>query len=139
MNQPQAQGPLPPAPAAKLKHGFILVAVLIGFAVYSRYREGALSAPVAATSPQQATVAPRASTGDEADTVTMNDYLNLADGMTYAQVVGVIKVSGSEVSRSSAGATTMVMYSWKNAPGRGSLTAMFTNDRLTNKTQFGLK
>ena len=76
---------------------------------------------------------------EEPDLVTLNDYLNLRDEMSYAEVVGVIKVSGSEVSRTTTGGINVVMYTWKNGRGRGSLTAMFQNDRLINKTQFGLK
>jgi hypothetical protein len=72
--------------------------------------------------------------------VTLENYLKIQTGMTYSQVVEILGEPGEELSRSSFGDITTVMYSWK---GKGSLganmNAMFQNDRLISKAQFGLR
>ena len=62
----------------------------------------------------------------------------MSDGMSYGEVVNVLGAPGKELSRSSLMGTTTVMYSWE-APGFANMNAMFQNDRMISKAQFGLK
>jgi hypothetical protein len=72
--------------------------------------------------------------------VTLANYTKLESGMTYAQVVQILGEPGEELSRGSFGGTTTVMYMWR---GRGrigaNMNAMFQDDRLISKAQFGLQ
>lgn len=72
--------------------------------------------------------------------VSLGQFQRLRDGMTYAEAVGVLGSPGTEQSRSSIGDIVTVMYSW---PGSGTLganmNAMFQNDKLVTKAQFGLR
>jgi len=85
---------------------------------------------------------PSTSTGVSTRTTTspinLNNYSRISDGMSYNQVVNILERSGKELSRSSIGGTTTVMYSW-DAPGFASMNAMFQDDKLVSKSQFGLK
>jgi hypothetical protein len=72
--------------------------------------------------------------------VSLAQFQQLRDGMTYGEAVGVLGGSGTEQSRSNIADIVTVMYSW---PGSGSLganmNAMFQNDKLVVKAQFGLR
>jgi heme exporter protein D len=70
--------------------------------------------------------------------VTKADYDAIAPGMTYARVSGMIGSAGEELSRVDLAGHTTIMYSWKNANG-SNMNAMFQNDRLVTKAQFGLQ
>lgn len=72
--------------------------------------------------------------------VTLAKYNRLADGMTYADAIGILGAPGTEMSRSSLGGTTTVMYSWQGSGDIGAnMNAMFQDDRLVSKAQFNLK
>lgn len=77
--------------------------------------------------------------------VTKAEYDRIRDGMSYATVVSIIGKRGEELSRSHMGGVpgvmesiTTVMYSWQNVDG-SNMNAMFQNDRLVMKAQFGLR
>jgi hypothetical protein len=70
--------------------------------------------------------------------VTQAGYELVQDGMSYGQVRTIIGASGKEVSHSDIGGYTTVMYSWSNDDG-SSMSAMFQNGKLVNKSQFGLQ
>jgi hypothetical protein len=77
--------------------------------------------------------------------VTKAHYDQLKDGMSYRQVVGIIGAEGEELSRNKIegvpGVTESietVMYMWQNGNGT-NMNAMFQNDKLMQKSQFGLK
>jgi hypothetical protein len=69
--------------------------------------------------------------------VTQAQYDRILDGMTYEEVRNLNGTSGQVLSRSNLAGTTTVMYSWANSNG-SNMSAMFQNDRLVNKAQFGL-
>jgi hypothetical protein len=80
----------------------------------------------------------KVSTGGSANRVlTMAKYRQLETGMTYRQAVGIIGADGEELSHTDLANYTTVMYAWKNPDG-SNMNAMFQNDRLVNKAQFGL-
>lgn len=70
--------------------------------------------------------------------VTMKEYLAIKDGMSYQEVVRIIGASGVELSRSDIAGFTTVMYEWSNENG-SSMNAMFQNNQLSVKSQFGLQ
>jgi hypothetical protein len=77
--------------------------------------------------------------------VSMAKYSQIQNGMTYGEVVNIIGSQGQELSRNSMdsipgvmSSISTVMYSWQN-PGGSNMNAMFQNDRLISKAQFGLK
>jgi hypothetical protein len=60
--------------------------------------------------------------------------------MTYSEAVGILGSPGTEQSRSNIADTVTVMYTW---PGSGTLganmNAIFQQDKLVSKAQFGLR
>jgi hypothetical protein len=80
-----------------------------------------------------------------AQVVTRAKYDRLDNGMSYRQAVAVIGAEGEELARNRVeGAPGVmesvetVMYAWTNADG-SNMNAMFQNDKLMQKAQFGLK
>lgn len=72
--------------------------------------------------------------------VALAGYERLHSGMTYAEAVAALGRPGQENSRSEMVGLTTVMYSWTGAGSIGAnMNAMFQNDRLINKAQFGLQ
>ena len=69
--------------------------------------------------------------------VTRSQYDQISEGMTYEQAVAIIGHPGNELSRNDLGGFQTVMYSWRNSDG-SNMNAMFQNDRLISKAQFGL-
>ncbi len=78
------------------------------------------------------------SSSSESQLVTMSEYNQIYDGMTYGDVVRIIGSRGEELSRSSTAGYTITMYAWKNKNG-SNMTAMFENGKLTTKSQIGLR
>ncbi|HMU33877.1 MAG TPA: DUF3862 domain-containing protein [Pyrinomonadaceae bacterium] len=70
----------------------------------------------------------------------MANYSKLKTGMKYAEVVKILGEEGEELSSNEIGGTKTVMYKWDGAAGWGAnMNAMFQNDKLVSKSQFGLK
>lgn len=82
--------------------------------------------------------APNPLTISEPPVVTLAEYEQIKEGMTYAQVTSLIGAPGQEMSRSDLAGYTTVMYSWSNHNG-SNMNAMFQNGGLVNKAQFGLR
>lgn len=77
--------------------------------------------------------------------VTMSAYSRVSTGMSYFDVVDVIGFHGEEISRSHMdgvpgvmSSVETVMYQWVNSDG-SNMNAMFQNDKLIQKAQFGLR
>ena len=58
--------------------------------------------------------------------------------MSYAKVVKILGRGGGEVSSNAIGGIRTVMYQWTNS-GYSNMNAMFQNDKLVMKAQFGLE
>jgi hypothetical protein len=72
-------------------------------------------------------------------TVTLSEFNQIQSEMSYSEVVGIIGASGAEQSRVEVpGAPETVMYAWQNSDG-SNMNAMFQDDKLVTKAQFGLK
>jgi len=70
--------------------------------------------------------------------ITRVKFDQIVTGMSYSQVCNILGATGEEQSRSDIGGYSTVMYTWK-ASGIASMNAMFQNDRLISKAQFGLQ
>jgi hypothetical protein len=70
--------------------------------------------------------------------VTLAAYMRIENGMSYEQVREIIGRDGQEISSSNIAGYLTVMYSWKNWNG-SNMNAMFQNDQLVTKAQFGLR
>ena len=70
--------------------------------------------------------------------VTRAEYNRIKPGMSYSEVADIIG-DGTEISRSDMAGYTTEMYSWENPSGLGNMNAMFQNDELISKAQFGLE
>ena len=68
----------------------------------------------------------------------MQRYGELRTGMTYRQAVATLGAEGVEMSSNDIGGSHTVMYQWK-AGMMANMNAMFQNDKLISKAQFGLK
>jgi len=112
--------------------GFVILVVLVGV-LAGCYEE---SGPSAST---------RSAASDISVKVTQAEYLRIEDGMSYSEVVGIINEYGEELSRSKMpgvpgvyGEIVTVMYQWQNRDG-SNMNAMFQNDSLMCKAQYGLR
>lgn len=80
-----------------------------------------------------------ASSPPNTSAITRAEYEAIQPGMTYDEVVEIIGGPGEEISSSSLGGFTTVMYSWRGSGSLGAnANAMFQNGRLISKAQFGL-
>jgi hypothetical protein len=77
--------------------------------------------------------------------VTFDEYQRIQNGLSYRQVVQIIGAEGEEVSRNKMEgvpgvmeSVETVMYQWVNSSG-SNMNAMFQNDMLIQRAQFGLK
>jgi len=75
--------------------------------------------------------------GDPAPVVTKAEYDKLRKGMSLGDARRIIGASGEELSRNDLAGTSTVMYGWTNSNG-SNMNAMFQNDKLIQKAQFGL-
>ena len=77
--------------------------------------------------------------------VSKAEYNQIENGMSYSQVVSIIGDGGTESSSGTIEGVPGVMpsittklYMWQNSDG-SNMNAIFQNDKLTTKAQFGLK
>lgn len=70
--------------------------------------------------------------------LTMDGYNRVKNGMTYDQVVAIVGKPSQELSRNEMAGTETVMYSWEGSLG-ANMNAMFQNNKLVQKAQFGLR
>lgn len=71
--------------------------------------------------------------------VTKAQYTALKTGDSYAEAVKVLGCEGEELSSNEIGGYKNVMYMWSGNGFGANMNAMFQNDGLVSKAQFGLK
>ena len=76
--------------------------------------------------------------------ITKANFDLIKKDMTYAEVVEILGKEGELMSESEFGDMRTVMYQWKaTKKDKGSMganmNAMFQNDKLISKAQYGLK
>lgn len=74
----------------------------------------------------------------EANTITLAQFNQIQNGMTYQQVVQIIGRQGTVISENNIVDIHTIMYQWE-AGFMANMNAMFQNDKLMQKAQFGLK
>lgn len=70
--------------------------------------------------------------------ISLAQYGELQTGSSYRQAVALLGAEGTEMSSNDLGGTHTVMYQWK-AGSMANMNAIFQNDKLVSKAQFGLK
>jgi len=77
--------------------------------------------------------------------VDFEKYKKIENGMSYKKVVSIIGTEGEEMSKNKIDgipkvmdSIETVMYQWVNSNG-SNMNAVFQNDKLIQKAQFGLK
>ena len=73
------------------------------------------------------------------DGVSLAEFNKVTTGMSYAQVSQILGSGGTENSRTDIGGSTTVMYTWQGSGFASNMNAMFQDDKLVSKAQFGLK
>jgi hypothetical protein len=74
---------------------------------------------------------------EETPVVTMANYTQIVNGMSYQQVKDIVGTEGKEMSSSELAGFITISYSWQNSDGSNML-LIFQNDKLVTKSQFGL-
>ena len=69
--------------------------------------------------------------------VTLDEFSQIREGMTYEEVVAIIGEPGTEHARERRARITKSLYSWSNRDA-SRMIALFENDSLTLKVQVGL-
>lgn len=95
-----------------------------------------LFAIIAATLTAVATAATAQTTSCK---VGLAQYQSLATGMSYSRAVAVLGCEGSELSRSDMAGFRTVMFMWQGNSLAANMNAMFQNDALVSRAQFGLR
>jgi hypothetical protein len=133
--QRAAASPAKPAPAMTPRRFGLAVLIAIGVAIGSI----ALLVGVAMVTPSAPVVGGDRQSSTGAAGVSYANYQRLSEGMSYAQVVAILGSSGKELSRSDIAGQTTVMYGWDGSGFGANMNAMFQNDKLITKAQFGLR
>jgi len=92
--------------------------------------------PIVAASPGT-TITPANKTAS-GGTLTKENFARIKNGMSYKQVVEIIGFEGEETSSSEIGRYKVASYKW-SGPDYTMIYGVFTNDKLTSKTQANLK
>ncbi len=69
----------------------------------------------------------------------MAEYQAIRPGMSYSEVVAIIGGPGEELSSSDIAGISTVMYQWEGNGFAANMNAMFQDDRMVQKAQFGLR
>jgi hypothetical protein len=94
---------------------------------------------VAKTAPAVAPVATSAAAQSTNCKVSLAQYQNLAMGMSYSRAVAALGCEGSELSRTDMAGHRTVMFMWQGKSLGANMNAMFQNDALVSRAQFGLR
>lgn len=79
------------------------------------------------------------STAVSACEVTKEQYLALKSGMSYSDAVSILGCPGEEMSSTDMAGYSTVMYMWEGSSMGANMNAMFQNDKMVSKAQFGLR
>ena len=75
---------------------------------------------------------------DKPQVATLAEFDKLKPGLSYAAAVKIIGAPGRKSLRRWRESPRKVMYLWNNADN-SNMNAVFDNDKLAQKTQFGLR
>jgi hypothetical protein len=132
-----------PAPPVKKKHPVIKTLVILG--VLGFVAMIAMIAAIGGAADKVKTDQLKTESSVPGGSTTKNDGVSLSEfsqittGMSYAQVSRILGSGGTENSRTDIGGTTTVMYTWQGSGFASNMNAMFQDEKLVSKAQFGLK
>lgn len=135
-DSPPPQVDKPPAASKNVSPAAAIFVVLGAIAFFWLWQSGAFSSLFGTGDSTGRTVLP-SGIAAPAPVVTKAEYDQLREGMALEDVQRIIGASGEEQSRSDLAGITTVMYSWMNSNG-SNMNAMFQNNKLITKAQFGL-
>jgi hypothetical protein len=69
--------------------------------------------------------------------ITLDKFNSIKTGMSYREVTNILGKEGTLMSENSIAGISTAMYQWSN--GFSNMNAIFQNDKLIQKAQFGLK
>jgi hypothetical protein len=84
------------------------------------------------------TTTPPANKTTSSSALTKENFTRIKNGMSYKQVVEILGSEGEETSSSEIGRYKVASYKW-SGPDYSMIYGVFTNDKLTSKTQANLK
>lgn len=113
----------------------IVVGMIVGEPGQKKQMASQPGTPTDASSNEEAE--PEVATNDPE--ITAAEFASLAQGMSYQDAIEVIGSPGELMSESELAGIRTVMYQWEGNSFGGNANAMFQNDKLVNKAQFGLK
>jgi hypothetical protein len=112
---------------------------LIALAITLGCKNSSKIATQSENSAQSSTTVEPSTAPEVVSKVTAASFAKIKTGMRYEQVVEILGQDGEVLSESEFGSTKTVMYQWKGEGFGANMNAMFQNDKLINKSQFGLK
>ena len=77
---------------------------------------------------------------NKSEYITMEEYNQIENGMTYEEVKEIVGSNGEVSSTVSMNGTTVTIYTWYgNGVAGSNANVTFTNNEVTGKAQVGLK
>lgn len=113
--------------------------VVVGSASKSTPTPGASSSSRLQTAQHASPTQPSNGSVKQRAGVTMAQFNQLKEGMTYEDVVTILGSPGEQMSSSEIAGTKTVMYEWNGATLGANMNAMFQNNKMASKAQFGLE
>lgn len=111
-----------------------LAIVIIAAAVGGTPATTPSGSPVATASSETRVTSP----ARRSDQITMAQYNQIQPGMSYSEVVAILGRDGEEMSSSDVAGIRTILYGWSNRSG-ANMNAMFQQDAMVQKAQFGLR
>lgn len=71
--------------------------------------------------------------------ITLEEFNNIENGMSYEQVKNIVGCDGTIVSDTQVSGFKMTIYSWYGKDGISNANINIKDNKLINKTQIGLK
>ncbi len=100
--------------------------------IYVNFRDNKVN------SKTQSGLSGNAVTKDGGADITMDKYNQIKNGMSYEEIVKIIGSEGEQSSNSKIGNVEISSYRWKG-PNYSNIFATFKDNKLTSKSQNGLK
>jgi len=116
-----------------LKWGLIIFGILIFISIISPNKKKEIISPIIE---EKAIIK---SIEKKVTGVTMEQFTKIQEGMSYEEVVEILGSKGELLSSSDIAEYKTVMYQWKGTSIMGNMNAMFQNNKMVSKAQFGLE
>ncbi len=127
------------APAPKKSHKKLIIIVIVIVVLVALVGSCASGAGSKSDSSSNSggTASQSAQQEQDSTKIDADKFAKIENGMTYDEVVSIIGSEGSEQSTNEIGDVKTTTYEWES-DGWGVATITFQNDKVANKTQFGV-